>query len=319
MKNNEMNGGDFPQVRVIVWDVPGTAHAEAVQRAVIEGHGNLEKSNVLIEDNWNDIEEILNDPELTIEGIIRPYIGFRDYEIKRAQRFYPETLFYHALHNNEWKQVFTFSEWEPACVVAVGAGDEVEGRNNTSWGNKLEVWDEDFNNDLGSDQASFSLGFICGKMVRLRDELKLKYKQEISTWEARYIMRMTCDRTEPNREGDKMWDIHNGYGRINIQRALALSDKYFPNNIPIDPYIVKIGDPGKIKTQLVGLAEHQLDEIPNAEVYVLNRNGTKIYEGKTLFPKDILKKKGKFIYTYYGIDRQGNKSSMSEKFEVHYN
>ena len=150
-------------VRVIVWDRPGTTHALKVKKAVVSGYG-MEKNisgEVEIINSWNDIENILNDPLSNIECIVRPYADLTTTRVILAQRFYPKVLFFQALRDNKFRQVFTFDKPSPPVVCVCGAGD-AEERNNTSWGNGLEFWDRDWTWDLGGDDAaSFSMGFIC--------------------------------------------------------------------------------------------------------------------------------------------------------------
>ncbi len=333
------------KTRVIIWDIPGTAHAEEVKRAVVEGYGidmNI-SDNVQITNDWEAIEELLTDPGGKVEALIHPYGGLNQSHINRAHKYYPQTLFFYALHNNEFKQVHKFEEHEHPVVVVVGAGD-AERRNNTSWGYGLEFWDWDFIYNYGSDQASFSLGFICGKMLKLKDRLTKKYSQaeyagnkllqerlykpiykdrsrttEIDWWVTRHIMRQTCIRDEPNRDKNLagIWDIHNGYGRVDWRRGYFYATKYI-SNIPKDPYIIELGEPGEIKAQLYGTVEIQLSEIPGAVSYELFRNGVGVEKTDILFINDTLKIEGVYDYTYLGYDRNGTRTGFSKPTQVKY-
>ena len=309
------SGGSDPKlISVVVWDNPGTPHANAVMEAVVQGYQEESlRVSVVTENRWSSIENmILNNG---VEAVVRPYAGFNQNDVIRAQKFYPETLFFHALHNNEFKQMFTFKDWHPPCVCVFGAGDIM---NNTCYGNGLEFWDYDFVFDPNDpDQASFSMGFGCGRLLRLRDELKLKYNKDISWWTTRFIMRRTCVRDEPNRTGDDIWCLYNGYGRPVWQQALRYSNRYM-HQIPQDPYIIGLGVPGNIKALLFGLAELELPEIASAVIYEVIRNEERVYIGNKRFLQDTLKIEGVYDYKYRGIDKYGNETEWSEVKKVIY-
>ena len=122
-------------------------------------------------------------------------------------------------------EVFVFQTNEPPVIITSGAGDE-ELRNNTSYGKGLEFWDQDLNTPTpAEDQSSFSNGYVLGKLLKIKDTLNCTW------WEARYRARITADRTEPNRVTSS-WDLRNGYGKINVDAAIA-----YTGLVPSDPYV----------------------------------------------------------------------------------
>jgi len=299
------------KIRVIVWDSPDSPHSNAVMKAVVHGYG-LEKditANVITENKWDVIEEMITSSGSSVECLIRPVEGFGLKDILRAQKYYPEVQFFHALHNNVFARVYKFEETEPPVVCVVGAGD-AEYRNNTSWGNGLEVWDADWDWNMGNDQASFSLGFITGRMLRLKDELNLKYVDSIGWWTTRFIMRQGCLREEPNRLTCP-WDERNGYGRISWETSLNISDEFI-YDIPSDPYERELGEVGGMTCTLFGNVQIVADEIDMAHLYVFYKNGVEIITTKKRIIEDFLKKEGIYIYTYRGLDKYGNQTKLSK-------
>jgi len=201
------------QKRIIIWDYFGE-HADSIQLAILSANTMLTANNIIKLFSTVFFSDCL--AAAPIEAIIHSYAGVQSY-INFATSIYPRIQMFFPLGgtNNVFQQVNIFQEQEPPVIITSGAGDE-ELRNNTSYGNGLEFWDWDLiqTEQPSSDQSSFSNGIILGKLLRIKDTLNCSWP------EARYRARMTADRNEPNRETSP-WDLHNGYGRINVQAAIA--------------------------------------------------------------------------------------------------
>ncbi len=160
-----------------------------------------------------------------VEAFIRSTTGVQNY-VNDAMVLYPRVLMFFPLGSNNFEELNIFQNEEPPIIVTSGAGDE-EGKNNTGYGKGLEFWDWDLQQtqEPSADQSSFSNGIVLGKLI------KIKHTLNCTWWEARWRARITADRNEPNRQNHP-WDLRNGYGRINVERAIN-----YKGYIPPDPYV----------------------------------------------------------------------------------
>jgi hypothetical protein len=209
-------------VRIIIWDTPGSVHANQIIIAINSGYGAdiSEQFEVL---SSGAFDRAVSDSNII--AILRSYTGVSGY-VTSAQNVYPRVSTFFPLGSNNFELLSVFQNEEPPVIVTSGAGD-YEEKNNTGYGNGLEFWDRDNNWNDGGDESSYSNGYVLGKLLKIKD------MRNCSWWEARYIARMTADRTESNRQ-NWLWDLRNGYGKINVEKAIN-----YKGFIPDDPYIPK--------------------------------------------------------------------------------
>lgn len=124
------------------------------------------------------------------------------------QSFYP-------LGSNSFTQL-VFSPDVITNIITCGAGDT---QNDTAFGNALCFWDDDQDGNPAVDASSYSNGTILGKLLYIKEQLLCTW------WEANYRARVTAS------EGG-VWNINNGYGKIDKAAAIAYS-----GSIPADPFL----------------------------------------------------------------------------------
>lgn len=206
---------------VVIDDAWWATHGIYIKQAILLSYPELPDSEIINFSNTVDAINYCRNNQ-NVEAFIRSttYIN-----LLHIDEFYPRILFFHPMGSNSFIDVNRFTQEEPQKCVLVGAGDE-EGRNNTGYGKGLEFWDYDLSqtDPPSADQSSFSNGIILGKL------LKIKHTLGCTWWEARWRARATADRTEPNRV-NWLWDLFNGYGRINYNKAIS-----YKGLIPPDPY-----------------------------------------------------------------------------------
>lgn len=208
---------------IIISDEYGQ-HGLDIRTAINIGYGEDISSRIQIIPYWSPAFAEARDNS-NIIALIRSATGISGY-INNATSIYPRVLTFVPMGSNSFTELNTFQNNEPPIIVTSGAGDVgYEDRNNTAYGKGLEFWDNDLVQDASGDQSSFSNGIILGKLLKIKDTLNCTW------WEARYRARITADRTEPNRE-TSMWDLRNGYGRIDVDAAIA-----YVGLIPADPYL----------------------------------------------------------------------------------
>jgi len=215
-------------IRIIINDeaeVGVDTHAIDIRTAIINGYGSDISSQIQIIQGWRSwpTAYTVAVDNTDVVALIRSSEGIVDY-IPNATSLYPRVHTFFPLGSNSFIELNTFVNNEPPIIVTSGAGDE-ELRNNTAYGKGLEFWDQDLSTPTpADDQSSFSNGYVLGKLLKIKDTLNCTW------WDARYRARVTADRTEPNRV-TTMWDLRNGYGKININAAVA-----YTGLIPSDPY-----------------------------------------------------------------------------------
>jgi len=313
-------------IRVIVNDQPGTEHAIGVRAAVIAGYNCLADKLKYPDIDISDQVEIMagsfgqiveySKLDRNIVAIARSTSGIR-YMVDAAKTVYPRVQCFIPMGSNTFYDMKIFTDPVPPVIMTCGCGDD-ESRNNTGYGNGLEFWDMDWTWVGGQDASSFSNGWICGKMLRLYDEIR-KSRIVSDWWEPRYLMRQGCWRLEPNRAAEP-WDIKNGYGRPNLDEGLRLIDTMF---IPEDPYYMGLvlGEVGILSGVPLGSVKIFIEPVKNALLYKIKRNGEVIKQIKAgeveLSLIDNLEMYGTYIYSYYVIGIFGE-SKESNKISVNY-
>jgi len=217
-------------IRIIISDEFGQ-HGTDIRTSICNGYGSNISSTIQIVPYFGSAYlETQNNPDVI--AFIRSTAGISSY-VETLGSIYPRVQSFFPMGNNIFIQLNIFSSWYPPVVIPSGAGDfmpvdfpdPIPDRNNTTYGNGLEFWDRDLSVDDSEDQSSFSNGYILGKLLKIKDTLGCNW------WQARYRARMTAYNLEPNRE-TYPWDLRNGYGRIDVNAAIA-----YVGTIEIDPYI----------------------------------------------------------------------------------
>lgn len=212
-------------IRVIISDTIGSQHGLDIKAAISLGYGSNIGEQISISDGWMPALAEAQENQ-NIVALIQSTDGILFY-VDNATAIYPrvQTFFPLGGNQNVFAEVFLFQTDEPPVIITSGAGDE-EFRNNTSYGKGLEFWEQDLTTPFpADDQSSFSNGYVLGKLLKIKDTLNCTW------WEARYRARITAVRTEPNRVTSS-WDLRNGYGKINVNAAIA-----YIGLIPRDPYL----------------------------------------------------------------------------------
>ncbi|GJQ43884.1 MAG: hypothetical protein JETCAE03_33820 [Ignavibacteriaceae bacterium] len=319
-------------MRVIVSDTPGTEHANAVRTAILYGYNGLDNKSkypdidisndvVIMDGGWSSAVDYAKQHEEVV-AIARSTSGIK-YFIDKAKEVYPRVQGFVPMGSNAYVELFIFSEPEPPIIVTCGCGDD-EIRNNTAYGNGLEFWDTDWTWYGGTDASSFANGWICGKMLRLYDELKKIYGEQATWWHARSLLRNQSWRIEANRPRDTngepvIWCKENGYGRPNLDGALDNMNTFV---VEPDPYLsqVLLGNVGKITGIPLGSVKIMLQPVENAIEYVIIKNATilkRIKAQETLEFIDNLMTYGTYLYSYYAIGSTGQ-TKESSKIRVIY-
>ncbi len=220
-------------IRIIVSDVALGDHANAVKTAIVHGYGWDSILNELTIDISDQIEiktgglaaDLAYASSISAIAVVRSTVGYSSYE-NTALFYYPAIQTFMPLGSNTFAELITVS----SSIISCGAGD-AENKNNTGYGDGLEFWDDDLDTATDADASSFSNGVVAGKVLKIKDTLDCLW------WEARYRARKTADRLEDNRPALTEWHKLNGYGKINVDNAIAFSD-----TIIADPFIV-VPDP----------------------------------------------------------------------------
>jgi len=185
-------------------------HAEKIAREISRGYGSDISDDILIRYDQGYYADLAYADANNIEMLVRSMAGLFSTTVVLAAAHYPNLQCFYPLGSNQYIEL-SFLSAVP-LIIPCGAGDT---QNRTGYGNALEFWDVE-EEDEGF-QSSYSPGRICGKLGRIKDALNC------STWEARYRARMTTGQS---------WTKYNGYGRIDVDAAIA-----YEGEIPTDPYL----------------------------------------------------------------------------------
>lgn len=151
--------------------------------------------------------------------LIYSYSGLSNY-INQAFNLYPTTQMFMPLGSND--SVLISNPSTVPIIITCGAGST---HNITGYGPGLEFWDTEISGNPAI-QSSLSNGRIAGLMFRIKTERNCDW------WEARQAARATATRTLLTHPDGEIWNIYNGFGKIDADAAIAYSD-----TIVADPYI----------------------------------------------------------------------------------
>lgn len=192
------------------------SHANIVKTAFDD---NYTADNAVVFNNTDeDLFEYAN--AIGTSVIIKSYSGLY-YHIPLATQYYPNVLMFMPLGSNQSIELINPSTL--SVIVSCGAG--LTTQNQTGYGNGLEFWDVDTYGTAGAE-SSYTNPIVAAKL------LTIKEARNCSWWEARYCARFTADRNEPNRPANTIWHNLNGFGKINVDNAIA-----YNGSIPSDPYL----------------------------------------------------------------------------------
>lgn len=207
-------------IRLIVSDITAGDHAQTVKNAISSGYGSdISEQIEIVASNLSTALAYAD--SIGAVAVVRSTTGISSLQ-ELAQNYYPDIQVFMPLGSNSYIEL----TGELDVIVSSGAGD-TENKNNTGYGGGLEFWDNDLETTISDDFSSYSNGVVAGKILKIKDTLNCTW------WEARYRARMTADRNESNRLTSE-WDLHNGYGKINIANAIAyngviIKDPYLPD------------------------------------------------------------------------------------------
>lgn len=207
--------------RILIVD-SDAGHAATIKAAIVAGYGSDINSDIEVVSTWNGAV-LAAGLDTDVVAIVRSASGVAS-AVTAAAGLYPRVLCFFPMGSNTFQDMGIFTVNEPPVIVTSGAGD-AENQNNTAYGKGLEFWDTDLDTSTIADMSSYSNGYICGKLLKIKDTL------ESDWWEARYRARLTAARTEANRL-TSMWDLRNGYGKIDVTGAVL-----YEGLIPADPYL----------------------------------------------------------------------------------
>lgn len=248
-----------------------SSHDSLVANSFVQGYESTSG-------NWNGII-IHSDYSLSqaynagAKLFIESYVGGFPVNIEKDQYYQYGLLQLYPAGSNTHTQVYNSGGNLPSAI-STGAGDST---NETGY----DV--EFFSNDpTGNepDLSSFSNGYIAGQLAFIKDSLNCTW------WESRYRARITGT-------NNGSWNSENGYGKIQIDSALA-----YNGTIPSDPYLWHIGTIGNI-TSTVNDYQISLSwtAVTHATNYKLYCNGTEVYSGSSTSFLDTLTN-GNYIYKY---------------------
>lgn len=208
---------DAASISAIISDAIPT-HGAIVKQAFDD---NYEPDNAVVFNNKD--EDLFEYAEaIGVKAIIKSYTGMFSH-IPLAQQYYPDVPFFMPLGSNQ--SIEFINPTTIPVIVVCGGGANNDVQNMTAYGNGLEFWDNEIYN-LPVDESSFSTPVIAAKILTIMDA------RDCTFWEARYVARVTATRTEPNRPANTIWHKENGFGKINVENAIA-----FEGEIPPDPFI----------------------------------------------------------------------------------
>jgi len=201
-------------MRIIISDV-NADHANTVKAAILSAYSSLTETDIEIRVESLSISLIYASAN-GAEMVVRSTTGIASNELT-ALDYYPDIQVVMPLGSNTYEELMALSEI--INIIATGAGDT---QNRTGYGNALEFWDDD--NGAEGDLSSFSNGVIAGKLLAIKDYHNTNW------YGARSIARQS---TGSN------WDKYNGYGKIDLTTAYAITpetEAYYEENDPFIPH-----------------------------------------------------------------------------------
>lgn len=142
--------------------------------------------------------------------IIRTYTGVWSYRLEWDYAYQYGVQVVHGHGSN----IYVELAYPPQLFSAVTCGGGIT-QNERSYGNGLEFYD--VTNDNRTEE-SYTTAVIAAKLATIKEALNCSH------WESRYRARMTAT-------NNGQWNKYDGYGKINIQQAIA-----WTGTIPQDPY-----------------------------------------------------------------------------------
>lgn len=289
-------------IRIIISDELGQ-HGLDIKTAISNGYGSDISDQIQIISYWSPAFAEARDND-NIIALIRSEAGVSGY-VYQALSIYPRVQTFFPLGSNTFEKLQQFNTPDPPVIIISGAGDysnPTNDKNNTAYGNGLEFWDQDLNVSDTSDESSFSNGYVLGKILKIKDTLACTW------WEARYRARINADRNESNRLLS-YWDIYNGFGKINVDNAIAFTGH---GALPEDPYYIVIPEPepslGAIGTITAinnnGKITGTIEAVENAEEYIVYKNDVELLRlgASVLSFVDVIETSESVIsYTYKAI------------------
>jgi len=214
-------------IRIVVSD--GDAdHAAAVKAAISLGYGSDISAEIEVRLEGGDTS-LAYAASIGAPMVVRS-TTFLKAHIPYAEDVYPDVLMVMPYGSNFHVDGSWYLD-HLDLIVSTGAGDDA---CETLYGAGLEFFDED-PIVIEPDQASFSNGYIAGKLLKIKDQ------RAGSWWDARYAARQTASK-------NGIWDLLDGYGKIDVAAAVA-----FSGSLPADPYPIP-GPPPPASLYLIGPA-----------------------------------------------------------------
>lgn len=190
-------------------------HAEITKQAFDD---NSVHEAIIFNNTEEDLFEYAN--AIGTEVMIRSYVGLYSH-IPLATQYYPDVLLFMPLGSNSNIELTN----PPTLSVIVSCGAGLTNQNQTGYGNGLEFWDVDTYGSV-NPESSYTNPIVAAKL------LAIKEARQCDWWTARYCARITADRTEVTHPNEEYWNKNNGFGKINVENAIA-----FNGSIPEDPFI----------------------------------------------------------------------------------
>jgi hypothetical protein len=212
-------------IRIVISDNVLIGHPETIREAIIAADPAITTAMIEIR-TGGFAADILHVFSINAEAVVRSLDGIQG-NIVDAQKYYPLIQSFIPLGSNSSEQLTLTPDSIPTIITS-GAGLV---QNETGWGNGLAFWDDDTTRETPETfESSFSNGTICGKLFAIKDAVGCGW------WEARYRARMTAS-------NGGVWDLHNGYGKIDVAASIAYAGVIIPDPFVItpDPAIVPIG------------------------------------------------------------------------------
>lgn len=161
--------------------------------------------------------EIANVSNIPI--IVRSTTGLNTYA-NHSKAYWDSVILVMPLGSNQKIELDYSGELYP-WVICTGAGAT---QNETAFGNNLDFWDEDENQD-GTYTSSFSNARIAAKLYQI-----WVGRTNPDMWEVIIAARETAERNITTHPDGLKWNKNNGYGKIDVAAAIA-----YAGTIPTKP------------------------------------------------------------------------------------
>lgn len=196
----------YPNLMVVISDYDTSGHGLTIKNTFIDEYGDSATIGMYLGNFNGGLAYARN---CGAKVYIRSYTGIAANE-DTAQVYYDRDsiLSFMTLGSNLYEELTALDTL--GIIVASGAGTD---SNMTGYGNGLEFWDEDDTQD-GLYFSSYSNARVAAKLLKIKQTLNC-------TWEeARSRARLTAS--------NPTWDKYNGYGKINVDSAIAWTEEEPP-------------------------------------------------------------------------------------------